>query len=46
MYLRKNTYRGHVIVCLNMDKMLIQDSNDYMIKSTKKILINKFDMKN
>jgi hypothetical protein len=34
-----------MIVCLNMDKMLIQDSNDYMIKSTKTILINKFDMK-
>jgi len=25
--------------------MLILDKNDHMIKSTKKILINKFDMK-
>jgi hypothetical protein len=28
-----------------MNDMLILDNNDYMIKSTKKISINKFDIK-
>jgi hypothetical protein len=41
----KNTYKGYVIVCLYMDDMLILENNNHMIKSTKKMLINKFDMK-
>jgi len=42
----KNTYKDYVIVCLYVDDMLILDRNDYMIKITKKMLINKFDIKN
>ena len=42
----KNTYKGYVIVCLYIDDMLILGNNDHIIKSTKKILTNKFDMKN
>jgi hypothetical protein len=42
----KNTYKGYVIVCLFIDDMLILGNNDHIIKSTKKILTNKFDMKN
>jgi len=34
-----------VIVCLYMCDILILDNNDHMIKSTKKILTNKFDTK-
>jgi len=41
----KNIYKGHVIICLYVDNILILDSNDHMIKSTKKMLTNKFDMK-
>ena len=41
----KNTIIGYIIVCFYIDDMLILDSNEYMIKSTKKILTNKFDMK-
>jgi len=42
----KNTNKGYVIICIYIDDMLILDSNVHMIKSTKKILTNKFDMKN
>jgi hypothetical protein len=42
----KNSYKGYVIVCLYIDDMLILGNNDHIIKSTKKILTNKFDMKN
>ena len=42
----KNTYKDYVIVCFFVDDMLILGSNDYTINTTKKMLINKFDMKN
>jgi len=42
----KNIYKDHVIVCLYVDDILILNINDYMIKITKKILINKFNIKN
>jgi hypothetical protein len=41
----KNIDKGYVIICFYMDDMLILGSNDHMIKSTKKILINKFNTK-
>jgi len=41
----KNTDKNYVIVCLYIDDILILAINDYMIKSTKKILTNMFDMK-
>ena len=41
----KNTIIGYIIVCFYIDDILILGSNEYMIKSTKKILTNKFDMK-
>ena len=42
----KNTDKIYVIICLYVDDMLILDNNDHLIKSTNKILTNKFDMKN
>jgi len=42
----KNTNNGYAIICLYMDNMFILYNNNYIIKSTKKILTNKFDMKN
>lgn len=41
----KSTQHGYVIVCLYVDDMLIFGSNNDMIKSTKRILTSKFDMK-
>ena len=41
----KNTDKGYVIICLYVDDMLIIGSNIEMIKSTKKMLNSKFDMK-
>ena len=41
----KNTTKGYVIVCLYVDDMLIIGSNNYMITSTKNLLMSKFDMK-
>jgi hypothetical protein len=41
----KNTYTDYVIVCFYMDDILILGINDHIIKSTKKVLINKFDKK-
>ena len=41
----KNTIIGYIIVCFYIDDMLILGSNEYMIKSTKKILTNKLDIK-
>ena len=41
----KNTDKGYVIVCLYVDDMLIIGSNIKMIKTTKKMLNSKFDMK-
>jgi hypothetical protein len=40
----ENIDKNYVIVCQFMDDMLILSNNDYMIKYTKKILINKFYM--
>ena len=37
---------GYVIVCLYVDDMLIVDSDDKMIISTKNMLNSRFDMKN
>jgi hypothetical protein len=42
----KNTDKYYVIICFYIDDMLILESNDHMIKSTKKLLIDKFDIKN
>jgi len=39
----KNKYKCYVTICV--DDKLILSSNIYMIKSTKKTLTNKFDMK-
>ena len=41
----KDTDKGYVILCLYVDDMLIIGSNDKMIKTTKKLLNSKFDMK-
>ena len=41
----KNTDKFYVIACLYLDDILILDNNDHMIKSIKKMLTNKFDMK-
>ena len=41
----KSIDKGYVIVCLYVDKMLIIESYNDMIKSTKKILNRMFDMK-
>ena len=41
----KNTNRGYVNVYLYVDDMLIIASNNEVIKSTKKLLTSKFDMK-
>ena len=41
----KDTQNGYVMVCLYVDDMLIIGSNNEMIKTTKKILTSKFDMK-
>ncbi|GJV33866.1 retrotransposon protein, putative, ty1-copia subclass [Tanacetum coccineum] len=41
----KDICSGYVILCLYVDDMLIVDSNDKMIKSTKDMLKSKFDMK-
>lgn len=42
----KNTNISYINVCLSMDDILILDNNDHMIRSTNKILTNKFNMKN
>ena len=41
----KNTQSEYVIVCLYVDDMLIIGSNNDVIKATKKMLTNYFDMK-
>jgi len=41
----KNTNKSYIIVFLYIDHMLILGSNNYIIKSTKKMLTNKFDIK-
>ena len=41
----KDTKHGHVILCLYVDDMLIVDSDDKMIVSTKNMLNSRFDMK-
>ena len=41
----KNTECGSVIICLYVDDMLIMGSNNEVIKTTKKMFNNKFDMK-
>lgn len=41
----KDTQKGYAITCLYADDMLILSSNNEMIKSTKKLLANRFDMK-
>ena len=41
----KDTEHGYSIVCLYVDEMLIVDSDDKMIISTKNMLNSRFDMK-
>ena len=41
----KNTKHGSVIICLYVDDMLIMGSNSEVIKTTKKMFNNKFNMK-
>ena len=41
----KNTERGFVIICLYVDDILIMESNNEVIKTTKEMFNNKFDMK-
>lgn len=41
----KDTANGYVIVCLYVDDMLIIDSNNDIIKATKRMLTSEFDMK-
>jgi hypothetical protein len=41
----KNKDKSYAIIYLNVENMLILGSNDYMMKSTKKILTNKFFIK-
>ena len=41
----KSNENDHVIVCLYVDDMLIIGSNINIIKATKQILTNKFEMK-
>ena len=41
----KDDEHGYVIVCLYVDDMLIIDSDDKMITSTKNMLNSRFDMK-
>ncbi|KAL4018503.1 hypothetical protein IC575_022101 [Cucumis melo] len=44
VYVKSND-NDHVIVCLYVDDMLIIGSNSNIIKATKKMLANKFEMK-
>ena len=41
----KNTEHGSVIICLYVDDMLIMGSNNEVLKTTKKMFNNKFNMK-
>ena len=41
----KNIERGFVIICLYVDDILIMGSNNEVIKTTKEMFNNKFDMK-
>ena len=41
----KDTKHGYVIICVYVDDMLIIDSDDKMIISTKSMLNSRFDMK-
>ena len=41
----KNTNKSYVFVYLYVGNMLNLDNSEYLIKPTKKILTNKFDMK-
>lgn len=41
----KSTHSGYVIVCLYVGDMLILGSNNNVIKTTKRMLTNKFEMK-
>ena len=41
----KDTANGYVIVCFYVDDMLIIGSNNDIIKATKRMLTNKFNMK-
>ena len=41
----KDTKNGYVIICLYVDDMLIMGSNNDIIKTTKRMLNNMFDMK-
>ena len=41
----KNTEHGFVIICLYVDDILIMGSNNEVIKTTKEMFNNKFDMK-
>jgi hypothetical protein len=46
MCLCEKLNKDYVIICLYVDDMLILASNEHMIKSTKKVLTNKFHTKN
>lgn len=41
----KNVDMGYVIVCLYVDDVLILGNNNAIIKSTKDMLLSRFDMK-
>ena len=41
----KDIEHGYVIVCLYINDMLVVDSDDKMITSTKNMLNSRFDMK-
>ena len=41
----KDTKNDYIILCLYVDDILIVGSDDKMIKSTKNMLISRFDMK-
>ena len=41
----KDATNGYVIVCLYIDDMLIIGSNNDIIKATKRMLINEFNIK-
>ena len=42
----KSIERDYIILCFYVNDMIILGNNDQMIKFTKKILTNKFDIKN
>jgi hypothetical protein len=45
VFMWKTHIKIYIIVCIYVDGMLILDNNDHMIKFTKKMLNNKFNIK-